>query len=56
MASTLQTTCCIVGGGPAGVMLGYLLARKGVRVTVLESIKISFAISGETRFIRQPWN
>ena len=36
MASTLQTTCCIVGGGPAGVTLGYLLARKGVRVSVLE--------------------
>lgn len=36
MASRLQSTCCIVGGGPAGVMLGYLLARKGVRVTVLE--------------------
>lgn len=33
---TLGTTCCIVGGGPAGVMLGYLLARKGVAVTVLE--------------------
>lgn len=32
----LQTTCCIVGGGPAGLMLGYLLARKGVSVTVLE--------------------
>ena len=31
-----QTTCCIVGGGPAGVMLGYLLARSGVEVTVLE--------------------
>ena len=37
MASeTLQTTCCVVGGGPAGVMLGYLLARAGVDVTVLE--------------------
>lgn len=33
---TLETTCCIAGGGPAGVMLGYLLARNGVRVTVLE--------------------
>ena len=33
---TLQTTCCVVGGGPAGVMLGYLLARAGVDVTVLE--------------------
>jgi 2-polyprenyl-6-methoxyphenol hydroxylase-like FAD-dependent oxidoreductase len=32
----LETTCCIVGGGPAGIMLGYLLARKGVAVTVLE--------------------
>ena len=37
MANTsLKTTCCVVGGGPAGVMLGYLLARQGVRVTVLE--------------------
>ncbi len=33
---TLRTRCCVVGGGPAGVMLGYLLARAGVRVTVLE--------------------
>lgn len=32
----LKTTCCIVGGGPAGMMLGYLLARSGVEVTVLE--------------------
>ena len=28
--------CCIVGGGPAGMMLGYLLARAGVEVLVLE--------------------
>jgi 2-polyprenyl-6-methoxyphenol hydroxylase-like FAD-dependent oxidoreductase len=42
MANTLQTTCCIVGGGPAGVMLGYLLALKGVRVTVLEKHKDFF--------------
>ena len=34
--TTLETKCCIVGGGPAGVMLGYLLARRGVQVTVLE--------------------
>ena len=33
---SIRTTCCIVGGGPAGVMLGYLLARAGVPVTVLE--------------------
>src|SRR5438874_13213000 len=32
----LLTTCCIVGGGPAGMMLGYLLARAGVQVIVLE--------------------
>ena len=32
----LDTTCCVVGGGPAGVMLGYLLARRGVDVMVLE--------------------
>ena len=30
------TSCCIVGGGPAGAMLGLLLARKGVDVVVLE--------------------
>lgn len=28
--------CCIAGGGPAGMMLGYLLARAGVQVLVLE--------------------
>ena len=32
----LSTRCCIVGGGPAGVMLGFLLARAGVDVVVLE--------------------
>lgn len=32
----MQTTCCIVGGGPAGMMLGFLLARAGVDVVVLE--------------------
>ncbi len=31
-----QTTCVIVGGGPAGMFLGLLLARAGVGVTVLE--------------------
>ena len=30
------TRCCIVGGGPAGMMLGYLLARAGVQTIVLE--------------------
>ncbi len=32
----LQTTCAIAGGGPAGMMLGYLLARAGIDVVVLE--------------------
>jgi 2-polyprenyl-6-methoxyphenol hydroxylase-like FAD-dependent oxidoreductase len=31
-----QVDCCIAGGGPAGMMLGFLLARAGVRVAVLE--------------------
>jgi len=31
-----HTCCCIAGGGPAGMMLGYLLARAGVSVVVLE--------------------
>jgi 2-polyprenyl-6-methoxyphenol hydroxylase-like FAD-dependent oxidoreductase len=33
---TLETTCCVVGGGPAGIMFAYLIARAGVPVTVLE--------------------
>jgi 2-polyprenyl-6-methoxyphenol hydroxylase-like FAD-dependent oxidoreductase len=32
----LRTSCCVVGGGPAGMVLGYLLARRGVQVTVVE--------------------
>jgi 2-polyprenyl-6-methoxyphenol hydroxylase-like FAD-dependent oxidoreductase len=42
MAQTTQAVerisarCCIVGGGPAGVMAGYLLARAGVDIVVLE--------------------
>jgi 2-polyprenyl-6-methoxyphenol hydroxylase-like FAD-dependent oxidoreductase len=36
MAKSIRTTCCIVGGGPAGIMLGFLLARAGVNVAVLE--------------------
>ena len=34
-----RTTCAIVGGGPAGLVLGLLLARAGVQVTVLEKHK-----------------
>src|ERR1700681_814998 len=32
----ITTKCCVVGGGPAGMMLGFLLARAGVDVVVLE--------------------
>ncbi|MEO8907039.1 MAG: FAD-dependent oxidoreductase [Microbacteriaceae bacterium] len=32
----LRVDCCIAGGGPAGVMLGLLLARAGIEVAVLE--------------------
>src|SRR3989454_11595673 len=31
-----QTTCCIVGSGPAGAVLALLLARKGIPVVLLE--------------------
>src|SRR6266571_2775173 len=33
---TLSTRCCIAGGGPAGMMLGLLLARAGIDIIVLE--------------------
>jgi 2-polyprenyl-6-methoxyphenol hydroxylase-like FAD-dependent oxidoreductase len=36
MVQELQTRCVIAGGGPAGIMAGYLLARAGVPVIVLE--------------------
>ncbi len=32
----MSTTCCVVGGGPAGMMLGLLVARAGIDVVVLE--------------------
>jgi 2-polyprenyl-6-methoxyphenol hydroxylase-like FAD-dependent oxidoreductase len=36
VSEALDTRCCIAGGGPAGMMLGFLLARAGVDVVVLE--------------------
>jgi 2-polyprenyl-6-methoxyphenol hydroxylase-like FAD-dependent oxidoreductase len=36
MDTPLTKQCCVVGGGPAGMMLGFLLARAGVEVAVLE--------------------
>src|ERR1022692_4772116 len=35
-AEPISTRCCIAGGGPAGMMLGFLLARAGVDVVILE--------------------
>src|SRR5262245_7079942 len=35
-AQQIRKTCCVVGGGPAGMMLGLLFARAGVEVIVLE--------------------
>src|SRR5262245_9799669 len=32
----ISVRCCVAGGGPAGMMLGYLLARAGIQVLVLE--------------------
>jgi 2-polyprenyl-6-methoxyphenol hydroxylase-like FAD-dependent oxidoreductase len=34
--SPTRTGCCVVGGGPAGLVLGLIVARAGVRTTVLE--------------------
>src|SRR4051812_6990673 len=39
MTEALTTRCCIAGGGPAGMMLGFLLARAGIDVVVLEKHK-----------------
>jgi 2-polyprenyl-6-methoxyphenol hydroxylase-like FAD-dependent oxidoreductase len=36
MPEPVVTRCCIAGGGPAGMMLGFLLARAGIDVVVLE--------------------
>jgi 2-polyprenyl-6-methoxyphenol hydroxylase-like FAD-dependent oxidoreductase len=41
-STSSTTSCCIVGGGPAGIMLGFLLARAGIEVTVLEKHKDFF--------------
>jgi 2-polyprenyl-6-methoxyphenol hydroxylase-like FAD-dependent oxidoreductase len=42
MAGPVTTRCVIAGGGPAGMMLGFLLARSGIDVAVLEKHKDFF--------------
>lgn len=32
----ISVKCCIAGGGPAGIMLGYQLARAGIQTAILE--------------------
>src|SRR5438045_5489238 len=41
-SSTVRATCCVAGGGPAGIMAGFLLARAGIRTIVLERHKDFF--------------
>jgi 2-polyprenyl-6-methoxyphenol hydroxylase-like FAD-dependent oxidoreductase len=48
--------CVVVGGGPAGMMLGLLLARQGVEVAVLEKHQDFCATSAATPSIPRPWN
>jgi 2-polyprenyl-6-methoxyphenol hydroxylase-like FAD-dependent oxidoreductase len=50
------TGCCICGGGPAGIMLGFLLARAGIEVIVLENMQIFFATSVVIPSILLPYN
>jgi NADPH-dependent glutamate synthase beta subunit-like oxidoreductase len=53
-ASALTTQCCVVGGGPAGMMEGFLLARAGVDVVVLE--KHADFLRAATQYIPRPSN
>src|SRR5246127_386877 len=44
-----ETACCVVGGGPGGMMLALCLARRGVKVTLLEAHKdFDRAFRGDT--------
>ncbi len=44
----LTTHCCIVGGGPAGMMLGYLLGRAGIETLALRAIDTVPRVQGLT--------
>ena len=53
--TVVEAQCCIAGGGPAGLMLGLLLARAGVEVVVLEKHSDFLRDFRVTPFIRRPW-
>jgi 2-polyprenyl-6-methoxyphenol hydroxylase-like FAD-dependent oxidoreductase len=55
-SEVVKTTCVVVGGGPAGMMLGYLLARSGIQVAVLEKHNDSSGIFAATPCIHPPSN
>src|SRR5580693_9143673 len=42
MVEKTLVSCCVAGGGPAGIVLGFLLARAGIEVLVLEKHKDFF--------------
>ena len=46
--------CCLVGGGPAGMMLGFLLARVGLTAWSWKGTATSCATSAGIRSIRPP--
>ena len=46
--------CCIAGGGPAGMMLGLLLARAGVTVLVLENLALRHQLAVLQRSAPRP--
>jgi 2-polyprenyl-6-methoxyphenol hydroxylase-like FAD-dependent oxidoreductase len=48
---TFDTHCCIVGGGPAGMILALLLGRAGIQTT-----RISSATFGGTLSTPPPWS
>ena len=52
----IATQCVVAGGGPAGLTLGFLLARSGVEVIVLEKTPTYCATFAATRSIPRRWS
>ena len=48
--STMEVRCCIAGGGPAGMVLGFLLARAGIEVWSSKNTLTFYAIFAATQF------